>query len=85
MWSETRIKPPMPAVLLIDELAGFLGRTCQFALEHRINEAHGKLNVVKEVGDAGADWERHDDGVSVCQGAQRISVEPVVETEHGSG
>ena len=66
------------------ELAGFLGGTCQFTLEHRINEAHGELHVVKEVGDAVADGSRYDYDISVCQGAPRMGVELVVETEYGS-
>ena len=61
-----------------EELAGFLGRTCQFALEHAINEAHRILDVVEEVSDAVADGERHEDGVAVGQGADCEGGETVV-------
>ena len=47
------------------ELARLLGRTCQFTLQDRVHEAHGKLKVIKEVGDAIPDPERNYDGVSM--------------------
>jgi len=66
-----------------EELAGFLGRPCQFALKHAINEAHRILEVVEEVSDAVADGERHDDGVAVGKGADCVGGKSVVQTEHG--
>ena len=67
-----------------DEFAGFLGRTGQFTLKHRINEADGKLKVVKEVAQAVPNRKGHDDGVSVRQGSKSVIVEPIVEMEHRS-
>ena len=71
-----------PAVLLMTNLPVSWAGTCQFALQYRIHEAHGKLKVIKEVGDAVPDPERNHDGVTMCQRAQRVVVDPIVETEN---
>src|SRR5215470_10768873 len=75
-------QPSDPGGTVEDELPGFLGGPGNLTLEHRINETHGKLQVVEEVREPCSSGTRYDQDVSVRYRTQNMGIEPVVETEH---